>query len=255
MWELDLAIRCPGVGAGALDEPFLINLFHLGRLKSRLGGGDVEQLCALFDDLGTETHFIEDHEPRSRRAVPEPVPQQAADPAARSRASRSRRSTCPRRRRRRSPGHRPVVLAALGIARPTSSPRCARPRPPYITDDLTLGNLSFLWRHAWLAKLLKLKAKRLVTALTLLQQDVRASPTRRRPRSSSSASTPQADRLHARRARAGSWRPTARAPGRDEGDGRVRFLLRAAHRSAGDPRRVRPGALRRSSLRRPTPTG
>jgi hypothetical protein len=30
---------------------------------------------------------------------------------------------------------------------------------PYITDDLTLGNLSFLWRHAWLSKLLKFKAE------------------------------------------------------------------------------------------------
>ena len=58
--------------------------------------------------------------------------------------------------------HQPVVQAALGVretdllifknlTKPSGS--------PYINDDLNLANLSFLWRHAWLAKLLKFKAE------------------------------------------------------------------------------------------------
>ena len=43
---------------------------------------------------------------------------------------------------------------------------------PYITDDLTLANLSFLWRHAWLSKLLKFKAEEWKTVLKLFQQDI-----------------------------------------------------------------------------------
>ena len=42
----------------------------------------------------------------------------------------------------------------------------------YITDDLTLSNLSFLWRHTWLSKLLKLKAEDWKTILKIFQQDI-----------------------------------------------------------------------------------
>src|SRR4029077_12912685 len=38
MWELDLVIRHNQVGKGFLDELFLINLFYLDQLKTRLGG-------------------------------------------------------------------------------------------------------------------------------------------------------------------------------------------------------------------------
>ena len=38
--------RCPGIGGGALDEPFLINLFSFGRLKSRLGPKTTSRNCA-----------------------------------------------------------------------------------------------------------------------------------------------------------------------------------------------------------------
>jgi hypothetical protein len=48
MWELDLAIRCPGIGGGALDEPFLINLFYFGRLKTRLVRRRLSRNCVVF---------------------------------------------------------------------------------------------------------------------------------------------------------------------------------------------------------------
>ena len=37
---------------------------------------------------------------------------------------------------------------------------------------MTLGNLSFLWRHTWLSKLLKFKAEEWKTVLKLFQQDI-----------------------------------------------------------------------------------
>ncbi len=43
---------------------------------------------------------------------------------------------------------------------------------PYINDDLSLKNLSFLWRHAWLSKTLKLKAEDWGTFLKLRHQDL-----------------------------------------------------------------------------------
>ena len=65
MWELDLVIRHPRIGNGALDEPFLINLFYFSQLRNRLGGKTtVEQVCALFGDLNTETRFTKLHEKR-----------------------------------------------------------------------------------------------------------------------------------------------------------------------------------------------
>ena len=65
MWELDLVVRHPRIGNGALDEPFLIQLFYFSRLRNRLGQKTtVEQACALFGDLNTETHFTRLHEKR-----------------------------------------------------------------------------------------------------------------------------------------------------------------------------------------------
>ena len=53
---------------------------------------------------------------------------------------------------------------------------------PYITDDLTLSNLSFLWRHAWLSKLLKFKAEDWkICAEDFSAGHLEPLPTRRRP--------------------------------------------------------------------------
>ena len=71
----------------------------------------------------------------------------------------------------------PVVQAALGVreadllvfknlTKPSGS--------PYINDDLNLANLSFLWRHAWLAKLLKFKAEEWKILLKIFNQDIAA---------------------------------------------------------------------------------
>ena len=67
MWELDLVIRHPlghrqrGAGRAIPDQPVLLS----ARLRNRLGGKTtVEQVCALFGDLNTETRFTKLHEKR-----------------------------------------------------------------------------------------------------------------------------------------------------------------------------------------------
>src|SRR5205807_2193982 len=70
----------------------------------------------------------------------------------------------------------PVVLAALGVREADlvlfKELTKASDGTRYINDDLTLGHLSFVWRHAWLSKLLKFKAEEWKTILKLFQQDI-----------------------------------------------------------------------------------
>ena len=178
LWELDLAIRCPGVGNGTLDEAFLINLYYLARLKTRLGAKTtVEQLCGLFDDLNAETHFTNAHEKRAdglyqslflNKKLIQPL-----DPAF---AVAVVDVAGPTAEKISGLQRRPVILAALGIREADlelfATLTHASDGAPYITDDLTLNNLSFLWRHAWLAKLLKFKAEEWKVVLKLLQKDI-----------------------------------------------------------------------------------
>jgi hypothetical protein len=69
--------------------------------------------------------------------------------------------------------HHPALLAALGIREedlPILTSRADGTRS--IQDELTLANVSLLWRHAWVAKVLKFKPAEWQTVLKLLQQDV-----------------------------------------------------------------------------------
>jgi Tc toxin complex TcA C-terminal TcB-binding domain/Neuraminidase-like domain len=180
MLELDLAIRCKGIGKGTLDEPFLINLFHFGRLKSRLGAKTtVAQLCGLFDILSVETPFTHLHEKRAEglyqslfqnKKLIQPL-DSAFEVAAVNVAGPTAEKIS---------GHRAVILSALGVRETDLDLFAGLVRAsngaPYITDDLTLGNLSFLWRHVWLSKLLKFKADEWKIVLNLLQQDVSSFP-------------------------------------------------------------------------------
>jgi hypothetical protein len=168
MWEVDLALRCAGVGAGVLDEACLINLFHLARLRTRLGtSATVAHLCALFEALSTETHFVDFFEPRAeglyQRLFLDKRLVQPLDPALAVAAV-----DVPPPTAETISGHRLAILAALGLSQ---SDLDLLATLPSITDDLTLDNLTLLWRHAWLAKLLKLKVSEWATALELLQQN------------------------------------------------------------------------------------
>lgn len=175
MWELDLAIRCSGIGHGSLDERFLVNLYYFARLKTRLGAkATVEQLCGLFDNLNTETHFTKLNEKRAEglyqslflnKKLSQPL-DPAFDVAAVAEPQNEQKIS----------GHRPSILAALGVSETELDTLAALTRASdghaYITDDLTLNNLSFLWLHSWLAKTLKFKASEWATLLKLLQRDI-----------------------------------------------------------------------------------
>jgi hypothetical protein len=74
--------------------------------------------------------------------------------------------------------HHSTILAALGIREADlvlfKALAKASDGTLYINDDLTLSNLSFLWRHAWLSKLLKTKAEDWRILLKIFQQDIPA---------------------------------------------------------------------------------
>ena len=179
MWELDLVICQPGVGvqsptigkrlgAWLLNEKFLINLFYFSQLRNRLGEKTtIEQVCALFGDLNTKTKFIKLHEKReealyqnlflNRRLINPLDPVFQLDP-----------STGDLPTGETITAHHPVILAALGIREADlvllkNLNKVSGTR--HITDDLTLSNLSFLWRHAWLSNVFKCKVEEWTTIL------------------------------------------------------------------------------------------
>ncbi|MDZ8263102.1 neuraminidase-like domain-containing protein [Nostoc sp. ChiQUE01b] len=176
MWELDLVIRHSGIGNGNLNEVFLINLFYFSEVKKKLGSkATVEQVCALFGDLNTETRFTKLHEKREdalyqnlflNRRLINPL-----DPA----FDVARVNTLAPTSEQIS-SHHPVVLAALGLREADlvlfKGLTKASDGTPYITDDLTLTHLSFLWRHTWLSKTLKFKAEEWAIILKIFQQDI-----------------------------------------------------------------------------------
>jgi hypothetical protein len=178
MSELDLVIRHPAIGAGALDEPFLVKLHYMSRLRSRLGTKvTVEQLCGLFGNLNTETHFTELYKKRAdahyqslflnKKLINPLDPAFFLDTATGDLPAGDVMSL-----------HHPVLIAAFGIREADllilKGLTKASNGLAYINDDLNLSNLSFLWRHAWLAKLLKLKIEDWKTLLKVCAQDVAA---------------------------------------------------------------------------------
>ncbi|MDF2866749.1 MAG: 5-hydroxyisourate hydrolase, partial [Gammaproteobacteria bacterium] len=175
MWELDLVIR--HIGKEALDEPFLIKLFYFSQLKNRLGGKTtVEQVCALFNDLNTETRFTQLHEKREdalyqrlflNKRLINPIDPAFEIDSANHEIKPVLDPVTGLTKRHKISEHHPAILAALDIqeAELVLFKELAK-----VNDELTLTNLSFLWRHAWLSKLLKFKPEEWATLLKLFQQ-------------------------------------------------------------------------------------
>ncbi len=176
MWELDLVLRQPSISKGALDEAFLMNLFYFNEVKNKLGAGTtVEQTLALFGDLNVETYFTKAHEKRGQglyqnlflnKKLAKPLdPAFAVD-----------RVKVPAPTVEKITAHHPVVLAVLGISETDllmlEGLTKASDGSSYISNDLTLENLSFLWRHAWLSKLLKFKVQDWKVLLGISGQDI-----------------------------------------------------------------------------------
>jgi receptor-binding and translocation channel-forming TcA subunit of Tc toxin/ABC toxin-like protein/neuraminidase-like protein len=176
MWELDLVIRHPQIGNGVITEPFLINLFYFQQLRKRLGSKvTVEQAAALFGDLNIETHFTELYKKRDdaiyqktflNRRLFNPLDAAFEIPAGATDLVAGQTMT----------DHQPVIMAALGLREADLAIFKGLAKvngTPYLSNDnLNLANLSFLWRHSWLAKLLKYKAADWQTLLKVFNQDV-----------------------------------------------------------------------------------
>jgi DNA-binding transcriptional MerR regulator len=183
MWELDLVIRQPGVGnqesnqEWQLNETFLINLFYFSQIQKQLGQKTtVEQVCALFGNLNTETHFTELHAKREdalyqtlflNRKLIQPLETAfEVDKVDVAEPTTAKMST-----------YHPVIQAALRIREPDlillKELAKATDSAADMSDDLdlTLSNLSFLWRQAWLAKTLKFKIPEWAIVLKLFQWD------------------------------------------------------------------------------------
>lgn len=176
VWELDRVIRHPSIGNGSLNEAFLINLIYFVEVKNRLGATvTVEQVTALFGDLNSRTRFTRLYEKRgdaiyqqlflNKRLINPPDPAFEINP-----------TTGDLKPGQTITAHHPVVLAALGIREADlvllKGLTRASDGSPYINDDLNLANLSFLWRHAWLSKLLKFKVEEWKLVLKIVQQNL-----------------------------------------------------------------------------------
>jgi receptor-binding and translocation channel-forming TcA subunit of Tc toxin/ABC toxin-like protein/neuraminidase-like protein len=179
-WELDLVIRHPAIGNGSLNEAFLINLMYFVEAKNRLAARvTVEQVSALFGDLNIKTRFTKLHEKREdalyqnlflNRRLINPI----------DAAFQINGGTGDLTAGQAITAHHPVVLSALGIREADlvllKGLTKATDGSVYLNDNLTLANLSFLWRHAWLAKLLKFKAEEWKVVLKVAPQDTPAFP-------------------------------------------------------------------------------
>ena len=181
MWELDLVIRQANIGNGDLDEHFLINLMHFFKVKNLLGGKvTVEQVCSLFGNLNFETHFSRLHEKRedalyqnlflNKRLIHplDPVFQIVEIASGVFDVASGQSLT----------DHLPVIQAALGIREPDLLILISLWRDSdasrFSSADLSLESLSFLYRHALLAKTLKFKMQEWVTLLKLTGQSTAA---------------------------------------------------------------------------------
>lgn len=188
LWELELVIRHPRIGNRALDESLLIHLFYFSELKKKLGRKtSVEQVCALFGNLNTATRFTKLHEKREdalyqtlflNKRLNHPI-----DPAFNLDSVTGDLPVG-----ETIAAHHLPFLGALGIreadlillkelTKPDGSPYVkvktkVMPDGSTVRYDLTLENLSFLWRQAWLAKMLKFKVKDWTIVLKLFQLDI-----------------------------------------------------------------------------------
>lgn len=175
-WELDLVIGRPAIGDKKLDEAFLVSLSFFERLRARLGAKTTpSQVAALFDVMDVGTHFVKAFAPRQdglyrsvflNKRLVQPLDPALAVPEV----------NVPVPTLEKISGHRPAILGALGIREAElellASLRRGWDGKPHITDDLTLSNLSFLWRHTQLARLLKLRLDDYAAFLKLLGKEL-----------------------------------------------------------------------------------
>lgn len=174
MWEVDLVIQV--LGGGVLDNNLPTRLFPFLQIQNRYSRLSVEQLCAFYGNINTVPKFTEVFKKPDpslyenlflNKRITNPL-----DPAFALSAIQPPTDVIA--------NHVPPVLAAtkvkqtdLAILQQLTNPGTGL---SFINNQLSLPNLSFLYRHALLAKTLSIKITDWNTLLFLLQQDVFASP-------------------------------------------------------------------------------
>ncbi|MEM8999770.1 MAG: neuraminidase-like domain-containing protein [Bacteroidota bacterium] len=181
LWEVDMVIRHTHIGNGSLNEAFLVNLMYLVELKHKLGKKvSIEEVCGLFGNLNTTTRFTELHEKREDALYQELFLNKKLinplDPAFEVAQVDAGANT------EKIVGHKSVIQAALGLKESDLDIYLDLKRasdgsnyiPNGVDGDLILGHLSFVYRHAFLAKQLKIKAADWQTFLKLHNTDALA---------------------------------------------------------------------------------
>ena len=178
MWEVDLVIMHGALGAGAISTTLAERLWPFIKLLKRFKALTVEQLASFYADMNTKAKFttaFHKTEPSlyektflSKRAM------NPLDPAfAIAVVSAPTLETIE--------DHLAPIFAATRVSEADLGTLRALAQPgsitPWLPDSLlTLANLSFLYRHSTLAKLLRIKIADWSTLLFLLQRNVFASP-------------------------------------------------------------------------------
>ncbi len=175
MWEVDLVINHPALGNGTLDSSFALALYPFLRIKDKLGSFSVEQLGAFWGNINTTAKFTAAYQP------PDPslyetlfLNKKLTNPLDPNFAISAVTAAVPTVML--TDDFQPILAAAkikqtdlailIGLTAPANG-------PPFIANpNLTLANLSFIYRHSVLAKALGIKIADWATLLYLLQQDV-----------------------------------------------------------------------------------
>ena len=174
MSDVDLVISNPLIGNNAIDSGFIQRLKPFAELKAKFPSLTVEQLCGFFDQLSTTPKFSESYK------KPEPsvyermfLNKQLNSPLDASFEVAAVNAPPPTAT---IGAHLPPILAALKIREADLTVFLNLKRPgnvaAYLPKNLlSLANLSMLYRHTQLARLLKLKATEWQTLLHLAQLD------------------------------------------------------------------------------------
>ncbi len=179
MWEVDLVINHSAIGSGSINEPFLINLMYFSELKNKLGKKiSIEQVCSLLGNINTTTKFTELHKPRknalyhnlflNKRLIHPLNPSFEVDNV--NGATNTEKIAT----------HKELIQAALRIKETdldlflnlTKASDGTNYIPNNVNGDLILDHLSFLYRHALLSKILKIKADDWALLLKTYNQDI-----------------------------------------------------------------------------------
>lgn len=180
MWEVDLVIQHPALGNQSLDAAFAVRLYPFLQTRARLATVSIEQLCSFYSTLNTTPKFTVAYEKLDpslyeslflNKRLANPIDPAFAVSAVTAAVPAGNFD---------DPAHIAPVLAATklkqtdlalvaGLTQPANG-------PAYIDNKLSLKNLSFLYRHALLARALRIKIQDWKTLLFLLQQDVFKDP-------------------------------------------------------------------------------